>query len=90
MTALVPQGIQFGGLAHPVNLLLRMNLHERVAHPAFLWRGGSFPRVNQTPRSAPRACLGGRPVPLKRRSARAPSPPPASPVDSKQKSGDPP
>jgi hypothetical protein len=30
------------GVAYPVNLLLRINLHERVPHPAFFWRGGAF------------------------------------------------
>ncbi len=29
-------------VAHPVNLLIIKNLHERVAHPAFFWRGGGF------------------------------------------------
>ena len=27
-------------VAKPVNLLIRINLHERVPHPAFFWRGG--------------------------------------------------
>jgi len=29
-------------VAHPVNLLIARNLNERVAHPAFFWRGGAF------------------------------------------------
>ena len=31
-----------GRVAHPVNLLIAINLHERVPHPAFFWRGGVF------------------------------------------------
>ena len=27
-------------VANPVNLLIAINLHKRVPHPAFLWRGG--------------------------------------------------
>ena len=36
-----------GRVAHPVNLLVRRNLHERVPHPAFFWRGGGVPLENQ-------------------------------------------
>ena len=48
-------------VAHPVNLLLRMNLYERAAHPAFCWRGGAFLQVNRTtPRAPPFLELAGR------------------------------
>src|SRR5271157_3024685 len=33
-------------VAHPVNLLIQINLHERVAHPALFWRGGAFRLFN--------------------------------------------
>src|SRR5271157_2981108 len=33
-----------GRVAHPVDLLSRIDLHDRVLHPAFFWRGGDFRR----------------------------------------------
>src|SRR5208337_4386273 len=34
-----------GGWPTPVNLFIRISLHERVAHPAFFWRGGVFRHI---------------------------------------------
>src|SRR5271166_4105863 len=39
-----------GRVANPVNLLIAINLHERVAHPAFFWRGGGFLSAGGPPR----------------------------------------
>jgi len=36
-----------GRVARPVNFLLRMNLYERAAHPAFFGRGGAFPHTDE-------------------------------------------
>src|SRR5271165_1120643 len=36
------QRLERSQVAHPVNLLIAINSHERVAHPAFFWRGGAF------------------------------------------------
>jgi len=47
------KSLRGGRVAHPANLLIGINLHERVAHPAFFWRGGAFRLFNDETQGAP-------------------------------------